>query len=56
MADTKPRLGATVPVLRSFDEAAISTIHGFCQRLLNEYALEAGGYDNITVILVDFAF
>ena len=28
--------------LSHFDEAAIYTIHGFCQRALNEYAFEAG--------------
>ncbi len=26
--------------LYTFDEAAVSTIHGFCQRLLSEYAIE----------------
>ncbi len=32
--------------LQSFDEAAINTIHGFCQRLLAESAFEAGfGFD-----------
>jgi exodeoxyribonuclease V beta subunit len=28
--------------LQSFDEAQIFTIHGFCQRMLNEYAFESG--------------
>lgn len=28
--------------LRGFDEAAISTIHGFCQRMLDENAFESG--------------
>jgi exodeoxyribonuclease V beta subunit len=28
--------------LRSFDEAAIYTIHGFCQRILQDYAFESG--------------
>jgi exodeoxyribonuclease V beta subunit len=28
--------------LRDFDEAAIFTIHGFCRRMLNEYAFESG--------------
>ena len=28
--------------LRQFDDAAISTIHGFCQRLLRERAFESG--------------
>ena len=29
--------------LREFDEAAIFTIHGFCQRILHDYAFESGG-------------
>jgi exodeoxyribonuclease V beta subunit len=28
--------------LQSFDEAQIFTIHGFCQRMLNDYAFESG--------------
>lgn len=28
--------------LRDFDDAAIFTIHGFCQRMLQEYAFESG--------------
>ena len=31
-----------VPALDHFDQASIFTIHGFCQRLLQEYALEQG--------------
>ncbi len=38
--------GADAPVLKHsldhFDQAPIFTIHGFCQRLLQEYALEQG--------------
>ena len=30
------------PALDHFDQASIFTIHGFCQRLLQEYALEQG--------------
>ncbi len=30
------------PALEQFDQAPIFTIHGFCQRLLQEYALEQG--------------
>src|SRR6266849_1781240 len=30
------------PALDQFDQAPIFTIHGFCQRLLQEYALEQG--------------
>ena len=29
--------------LRAFDQAAVSTIHGFCRRILNENAFESGG-------------
>ena len=29
--------------LRDFDEAAVFTIHGFCQRVLRQYAFESGG-------------
>ncbi len=29
-------------VLQNFDEAAIYTIHGFCQRMLHDYAFESG--------------
>jgi exodeoxyribonuclease V beta subunit len=31
-----------VEALRSFDEAAIFTIHGFCQRVLKKHAFESG--------------
>src|SRR5579871_309019 len=31
-----------LPALNHFDQAPIFTIHGFCQRLLQEYALEQG--------------
>ncbi len=48
--DLKGRLGPALPVarqrlissLRKFDQAAIFTIHGFCHRMLNEYAFESG--------------
>ncbi|HEB89251.1 MAG TPA: exodeoxyribonuclease V subunit beta, partial [Deltaproteobacteria bacterium] len=39
------RRGGTDPLrraLREFDEAAIFTIHGFCQRTLKEHAFESG--------------
>jgi len=38
-AGCKKRL---VDALRSFDEAAIFTIHGFCQRVLKRHAFESG--------------
>ena len=37
--ETSERLRAA---LRDFDEAAIFTIHGFCQRMLHEHAFESG--------------
>jgi exodeoxyribonuclease V beta subunit len=37
--------------LQSFDEAQIFTIHGFCQRMLNDYAFESGTrFDTALVI------
>jgi len=36
--------------LAHFDQAAIFTIHSFCQRLLNDYAFEAGGRFNLTLL------
>ena len=39
------------PALHHFDQAPIFTIHGFCQRLLQEYALEQG--QDFRVDLVD---
>lgn len=35
-------LGLLKSALYQFDEAAISTIHGFCQRLLQEYSIQLG--------------
>src|SRR5262245_33159629 len=37
-AEDRKRL---VQALRSFDEAAIFTIHGFCQRMLQDHAFES---------------
>ena len=40
--------------LRDFDEASISTIHGFCQRVLATYAFESGArFDTEIVTTVD---
>ncbi|MBR7890137.1 exodeoxyribonuclease V subunit beta [Marinomonas sp. A79] len=36
--------------LARFDQAAIFTIHSFCQRVLNDYAFEAGGRFNLNLI------
>jgi exodeoxyribonuclease V beta subunit len=36
-----------INALSSFDKAAIFTIHSFCQRLLNDYAFEAGNRFNL---------
>jgi exodeoxyribonuclease V beta subunit len=38
-----PELARVREALRSFDRAAIFTIHGFCQRALAEHAFESGG-------------
>jgi exodeoxyribonuclease V beta subunit len=45
--DIKQRL---LKALAHFDQAAIFTIHSFCQRLLNDYAFEAGGRFNLTLL------
>lgn len=45
--DIKQRL---LKALARFDQAAIFTIHSFCQRLLNDYAFEAGGRFNLTLM------
>ena len=42
-----------LPALDRFDQASIFTIHGFCQRLLQEYALEQG--QDFRAALVDDA-
>ena len=46
-ADIKQRL---LKALARFDQAAIFTIHSFCQRLLNDYAFEAAGRFNLTLM------
>jgi exodeoxyribonuclease V beta subunit len=40
--DSKTALGSLREALRSFDQAAIFTIHGFCRRMLAENAFESG--------------
>jgi exodeoxyribonuclease V beta subunit len=35
--------------IQSFDEAQIFTIHGFCQRMLNDYAFESGARFDTTL-------
>jgi len=45
--DVKLRL---LTALAQFDQASIFTIHSFCQRLLNDYAFEAGGRFNLTLM------
>ena len=37
-----PTARVLTAALRGFDEAAIFTIHGFCQRMLQENAFESG--------------
>ncbi|NCC24056.1 MAG: hypothetical protein EOM25_02470 [Deltaproteobacteria bacterium] len=47
----RPRVTAHVrAAIHSFDEAAIFTIHGFCQRLLREHAFETGSMFHLEVI------
>lgn len=41
-ADTKRALKSLRDAIRSFDQAAIFTIHGFCRRMLVENAFESG--------------
>jgi len=41
-ADPKTALQSLGQALRSFDQAAIFTIHGFCRRILHENAFESG--------------
>jgi exodeoxyribonuclease V beta subunit len=36
--------------IQSFDEAQIFTIHGFCQRMLNDYAFESGARFDTTLV------
>jgi exodeoxyribonuclease V beta subunit len=36
--------------IQSFDEAQIFTIHGFCQRMLNDYAFESGTRFDTTLV------
>ncbi len=39
--------------LGGFDEAAIHTIHGFCQRVLTQFALESGAPAELTLLTDD---
>ena len=59
-ADRARDLDRLALALRAFDEAAISTIHGFCQRVLHDSAFETGvAFDTELIIdpdpLVDTA-
>jgi exodeoxyribonuclease V beta subunit len=36
--------------IQSFDEAQVFTIHGFCQRMLNDYAFESGARFDTTLV------
>ena len=42
--------------IQSFDEAAIFTIHGFCQRVLADFAFESGLYFDLELIGDDQVF
>ncbi len=41
-ADAHKAANALEQALHSFDQAAVSTIHGFCMRVLHEFAFESG--------------
>ncbi|MDH5591918.1 MAG: UvrD-helicase domain-containing protein, partial [Gammaproteobacteria bacterium] len=41
--------------IQSFDEAAIFTIHGFCQRVLGDFAFESGQRFDVEMIGDDYA-
>src|SRR5699024_5370116 len=43
-------IAALTKAVRSFDEAAIFTIHGFCQQVLQQYAFESGAQYNAELI------
>ena len=49
-AQSFERVDSLNKALSGFDKAAIYTIHSFCQRLLNDYAFEAGGRFNLTPV------
>ena len=53
--------GRVVDAISNFDQAAISTIHGFCNRVLNRYAFESGAsfgsevgdFDDVSILADD---
>jgi len=51
--DRQQQLKQLQLALRSMDEAAIFTIHGFCQRALGEYALNSGQAFDSTLLTDD---
>jgi exodeoxyribonuclease V beta subunit len=51
-SDAAKALGCLKEALREFDEASIFTIHGFCQRMLQENAFESGSLFD-TVLITD---
>jgi len=48
--DSKTALGSLREALRSFDQAAIFTIHGFCRRMLAENAFESGNLFDMELV------
>lgn len=47
---TEPDCAQLLLALNAFDEAAILTIHGFCQRVLQEHAFESGVFFDAELI------
>jgi len=48
--DRKAAVERLTAAIRDFDEAAISTIHGFCQRMLYENAFESGSLFDVEMV------
>jgi len=48
--DSEERFGLLKQAVICFDEAAIFTIHGFCQRVLGDYAFETGSLYTVEMI------
>ena len=49
-ADRKIAVERLTAAVRDFDEAAIFTIHGFCQRMLYENAFESGALFDVEMV------
>ncbi len=49
-SDRKTAVERLIAAIRDFDEAAIFTIHGFCQRMLYENAFESGALFDVEMV------